>query len=320
MIILFAVPILLLSALFHFLPGWTRPDLFFAVTVDPAFRRAEAGRRILLRYRLILWSFTAGAAGLLLATGFEGMVLVQAAGFAIALAVARRQTFAHAVPPSAIVEVDLAAPPETLPGGPLVALLPVASLAVLALWAARNWDRLPARLPVHWGLHGPDRWIARTTIGVYGFVAVHAAICVGLGLLAWGILHWSPRAVDDRRFRRRNVWMILLISYFPAAQAWIVLLQPAAMGLWWGGALTAVIAIFLILLVHSGQGNGGSPAGDRTPDTCWKWGIFYFNRADSSVFVAKRFGIGYTVNFGNRWSWAVLAVLLAAALARGLLR
>jgi len=26
--------------------------------------------------------------------------------------------------------------------------------------------------------------------------------------------------------------------------------------------------------------------------------------------VPKRFGIGYTLNFGNSWSWAVLAVIV----------
>ena len=29
----------------------------------------------------------------------------------------------------------------------------------------------------------------------------------------------------------------------------------------------------------------------------YKWGIFYCNRADSRIFVPKRFGFGYTLNF-----------------------
>lgn len=50
-------------------------------------------------------------------------------------------------------------------------------------------------------------------------------------------------------------------------------------------------------------------------DKCWKWGIFYLNKDDPNIFVPKRDGIGYTLNFGNRWSWvAVVLILVAIAL------
>ena len=54
---------------------------------------------------------------------------------------------------------------------------------------------------------------------------------------------------------------------------------------------------------------------DRTPDRCWKAGIFYVNPADPALFVAKRLGIGYTLNFGNPWSWVVLAFIILIAIA-----
>ena len=44
----------------------------------------------------------------------------------------------------------------------------------------------------------------------------------------------------------------------------------------------------------------------------WKWGIFYVNRENPDLFVPKRYGIGYTLNFGNRWSRGVLALILFA--------
>jgi uncharacterized membrane protein len=47
-----------------------------------------------------------------------------------------------------------------------------------------------------------------------------------------------------------------------------------------------------------------------TPESFWKAGIFYSNRDDPSLFVRKRLGIGYTLNFGNPWSWAILAVII----------
>jgi len=47
-------------------------------------------------------------------------------------------------------------------------------------------------------------------------------------------------------------------------------------------------------------------------DKCWKWGIFYVNKADPKILVPKRYGVGYTLNFGNPWSWAAVALILAA--------
>ena len=54
------------------------------------------------------------------------------------------------------------------------------------------------------------------------------------------------------------------------------------------------------------------PAGREHPasQSYWKAGIFYSNRDDPALFVRKRFGIGYTLNFGNPWSWAALAVIV----------
>ena len=42
----------------------------------------------------------------------------------------------------------------------------------------------------------------------------------------------------------------------------------------------------------------------------WKAGIFYFNPADKRIFPPKRFGIGWTINFGNPVSIAVFIALI----------
>jgi uncharacterized membrane protein len=49
--------------------------------------------------------------------------------------------------------------------------------------------------------------------------------------------------------------------------------------------------------------------GDRTDDTRWKLGLFYYNPDDPALFVEKRFGLGHTVNLANRWAWLVLFVI-----------
>ena len=71
-------------------------------------------------------------------------------------------------------------------------------------------------------------------------------------------------------------------------------------------ALLAVLSLLVPILARRD---------DRTPDRCWKAGIFYVNPADPALFVAKRLGIGYTLNFGNPWSWVVLIIVTFASIA-----
>jgi uncharacterized membrane protein len=58
---------------------------------------------------------------------------------------------------------------------------------------------------------------------------------------------------------------------------------------------------------------------DGTPDRYWKAGIFYVNPGDPAVFVEKRFGIGYTVNFGRPAAWVILGAVLLIPLVAGVL-
>jgi uncharacterized membrane protein len=46
----------------------------------------------------------------------------------------------------------------------------------------------------------------------------------------------------------------------------------------------------------------------------WKWGVFYVNPDDKSIFVSKHFGAGFTLNFAHRGSWVILFFLLLPAL------
>lgn len=330
--------ILLVTLFDHFLPGWTRPDLFFAVTVDPAFRRTRAGLAILRRYRVMVWSATAAACGLYYATDSTvAAVLLHVVVFMLGFVTARRQALAFAASVDPVIEVDLAASAETLPGGLALSLAPGASLLVLTFWAFTHWGDIPARFPRYWGslVVEPVTWADRTPGAVYGFLAMHLLGSLLLVLAAWGLLHWSRRiaargapAAGERRFRSMTAQVMIATAWLLAVQAWISLVKPdEAMIRLWRAAVILVVAIYMIRLVRAGQGGAralsaanGSPAGDRTPDSCWKWGMFYFNPADPAIFIEKRFGLGYTLNFANRWSWAVMGLLAVAVIAKLSLR
>jgi uncharacterized membrane protein len=67
--------------------------------------------------------------------------------------------------------------------------------------------------------------------------------------------------------------------------------------------LFTALSILLVIVLRRGQ---------PPPEEGWK-GIFYANPDDPALLVPKRSGLGYTLNFGNPWSWGVLASLIGIA-------
>ncbi len=52
----------------------------------------------------------------------------------------------------------------------------------------------------------------------------------------------------------------------------------------------------------------------------YKLGFLYVNKADSRVFVPKRYGIGYTLNFGKPYVVVGFLLILAAILYTAIFR
>ncbi len=336
-----------LALLMHFLPGWTRPDLFFAVTVDPSFRATPEASWILKRYRLNLWAHAFVAAAAVAMGVIGGVALLAPAavlyvilGAIAALVGARRQVLPHAASPSAVREAALAPQRVQLPGGLAAWAGPFAILGCAAVVLALRWSGIPARIPVHWNAAlQPDRWGARTAGAVYGALVTGAFICAVLLAIAWGIACWARRidvrgakARREERFRVAVLGILLAASYALAlAGSWQSLLPlregqtpPVAfflpLGLMLGVVLVGAIMLVRVRRESYGasspvaEGRDEAPVGDRTPDECWKLGILYFNRDDPAFFVEKRFGLGYTVNFANPWTWVFLGVLVVVPL------
>jgi uncharacterized membrane protein len=52
---------------------------------------------------------------------------------------------------------------------------------------------------------------------------------------------------------------------------------------------------------------------DRDDDRYWKLGMFYFNPNDPSLFLEKRFGVGWTINFARPLAWIIFIVIIGLA-------
>jgi uncharacterized membrane protein len=237
---------------------------------------------------------------------------------------------------------EVASDGEALPGGWVLQAGPFAALAGAALYLRSRWASLPERFPIHWGFDGrPNGWATRSVAGVYGPLLIAAAVAASIALCA-GLLQRRPRrshyaglpAAAERRFRRATLWTLLATEYLLAmVSIWVSQLPLAAAAP--GGTpgppplapLVALVLAFVVIitavLVRAGKGltsaahqrPGAGPIDDGSPDRYWKAGIFYVNPDDPAIFVVKRLGLGYTLNFAHPVAWLVLCLALLAPLA-----
>ncbi|MFZ0962699.1 MAG: DUF5808 domain-containing protein [Terriglobia bacterium] len=347
----FLLSIILVGGLLYWMPGLTRPDLYFAVTVPPTFRDTDEGHRILGSYRTRVLISSLLALGLVLAGGHRHSIalllvslVVQYAGCLAAYLHSRQQVKPHATAPTQVREATLAPSAASLPGGWLLQIGPFLMLAAAALYLHYRWADIPLRFPIHWGLDGkPNGWAQRTIAGVYAPLFIATPICLMLAAFAYGMKRWSrpirlrgQAGQSEESYRRTMTGIMVATEYFLAIVfVWVSLLpfssasgHPRGIGAVLGLELVLVI-VTIAVLARKGQGGTRAvatapaaalgeetqPVGDRTLDRYWKAGMFYVNRDDPSLFIEKRFGLGYTFNFGRPMAWVILVVTLLVPLA-----
>jgi len=325
----------------------TRPEIFFSFTVDPSLRQSAAGQAILRRFSLtVILSAILGLV-LTLSGVFGGLsprmdvalilvgATVEFVGIIAAYAAARRQVRPHRVEPSREREVLLRARPTRPVGGWLGQAGPFLILGGGAFCLWRRWDAIPRRIPTHWNLYGsPDQWADKSGRSVFGSVLLGALVCLVLSLLLNGLVRGVRRihssgldGAKESRFLGTMLLFLLGLEYCLAGIFGFAPILPARLTSFLFMAIGLVVVGMLAVAIWMGQGGWRlrgqivsapghqAPDGDRTPDECWKWGLFYYNPADPVLWVEKRFGIGWTINFGNPRAWFILGATLLLAVA-----
>jgi uncharacterized membrane protein len=306
------------------LPGWSAPGLFFGVSVEKAHPGTPEGRRAVGRYRAILLGFGLLALAVeLVLHGFvlrELGILIALFGFFLAYLRAHKLTRPHAIPEPPRV-ASLGERPRLAPLA-WAQLLPFGILAgvSLALWHA--WPSLPASL--YTGAHGPSGLIlvTKTPLSVFGTPLMGALCCGFLFSLAAGWITRGRRLANDRFGASSLMAWILIASEILMALgtggAGLTPLMSDPTG--WTAAVTAcfmvlvlgfLVGLMTVLVVRSHRAPPVAAAGDNSPDRGWKLGLLYVNRADPALFVPKRFGVGFTINFGHPAGPWVLVLPLA---------
>jgi uncharacterized membrane protein len=310
----------LMGAIVFAIPDMTRRQVLFAVPVPPYFRQTRAGRRAISMFRVVIAAVVLAGVCAFLFSPAEWLSAIATAAPAAILFVGavsfywqNRKLAPFAVQFTRSREAELTSAAEKLPRFAWLGAGPFAMLAAAAIWLNLNWDRIPARFPVHFDALGhANRWAERTTRGVYGSLLFGAELC------AWILVMALAGWFGSRRSHSRSVMLggMIATEYFLGFLFAIISLQ-ALLGIPVWVIMLALIAVvvLLIVVIANKLSEPGDPV-DPTPNECWKAGIFYYNPNDAALFVEKRVGLGYTFNLGNRLSWVLLlglAVVIASA-------
>ena len=276
-----------------FTPRLSRPDLFFAVTVNPSFRQSPAGREILRRYdravvlvallALLLVGFVPLGTPPLLLVGLLGPVVIELAGWFAAFLAARRRAMPYHVEPTAQREAALQPRQVSLAGGWPAQAGPFLILAAIFLCLWLRWDTIPARIPVHWGASGrPDGWAARSPASVFGTTAIGVLTCLLIASLWYAVLrgvrriHSSgPRARREARFIRAMSFFLLGVEYWLALLMGLISLAalrpnleaplPAMLPILLGQTLLIGTVFFIAYRAGQGGWRWGRPAWTMPP-------------------------------------------------------
>jgi uncharacterized membrane protein len=311
---------LFIGALLFALPNMTRREVLFAVPVPADFRESRAGHHAIRMFRaLVLAVVLAGVGALLLSPAGLLNATATAVPFASLLAATIGFVWQHrSLAPAAVQftrsrEAELTTAPDALPRYTPLAAGPLVILAAAALCLSLNWDRIPARFPVHWNLVGQaDRWAERSVKGVYGSLFLAAEFC------AWLLMVMALGWFGARRSRFRRVMFggLIAVQNSLALVFALIALQPVLGIPVWAVVLAPIVILLPTIAVLVRKLSAPSEPMDPTPNECWKGGVIYYDPNDAALFVEKRLGLGYTLNFANRWLWvlvASLALVIASA-------
>lgn len=312
-------------------PMLSRPGIFFGVTVPIDFPASDVARSYLRHYRVAIAAGTIVSLGIMAAASIPRIrgvaVLLHVTITVGAWIWTHRRVLPHTQPPADVRSAAITPRQTGVPGGAFVLAGPFIVVAVAALVVYANWDAIPDRIPsMRRGASGG--MVTKSANAVFFPFVFTAALLVAFTMQTIFLLKRTrqiaaagPSFEAEARFKRRTAQQSLAASYLMAiGPSWFATRRALdgdggfgiADGLWIGVIVVLAVAV-TAWMVRVGQGgqrqvpaSAGAIAGDATPDTAWKGGLLYFNPADPVVFVETRMGVGWTLNFGNVWSWVFM--------------
>lgn len=350
-----------IGGFYFLFPRISRSGLLFGVYVGEEASKSEAARRITRSWYLgmALWLAAAVALALIMGLLYESVPGSAAAFFLLPLGFLEEYLRAYwrarglprggAAPPAAAVVLTEQPKPLFLPYMAIGFGLVGGLYSIGYAWS--HYAQLPELVPIHFGLLGqPDRWRPRSFATVMMLPIMSLVMGVGIAGMAYLVdqakraIRYGDKGVSfeaQQGFRRIMANFLAIVSVLLTGMLTILSQSSVQVALGKAQALspammlsTLILAVFALagsIYIAVRYGQGGSrlekSAADRpltdglADNRLWVLGMFYVNREDPSLFVERRFGLGYTINFGNPKAVALLGgfiglIILIAIIAK----
>jgi uncharacterized membrane protein len=253
----------------------------------------------------------------------------------VVTAAKREQNWYEGVRQGVTVDMSLRSDPPRFPWEWL--LLPVLVVAATVVVGVFRYPDLPDTLPVHFSGGTADRFASKTVGSAFQVVFIQAALTAILCVV--GVLVFrGPADVDParptasahahRKFVTRLgktlIVLATLVDIGLFAAAWTMwnaspnsgFLPPLTIG-----PVAVGVVILVVIVVRRNRDrepDEHTGLAHRDDDDNWIGGVLYRNPDDPSWFVARRFGVGWTVNVGNRTALITCLGLTAAVILLGI--
>ncbi len=207
-------------------------------------------------------------------------------------------------------------------------LIPVAIILLNIILGYTYYEVLPSRVPTHWDFAGNiTGYQNKSTMLIWEIPLTQIFVTV-IFFISYKAIGWSKQQISssnpeegkvrNRVFRR--VWSVYMVIFSIITNLLITLgtLQIFRVFNISNSYVNFAIIFFLVvsiggsIVISIKVGQGGSnlklgdkkgedlPSSDRDDDMYWKFGnSVYYNSNDPSLFVEKRFGVGWTINAGR---------------------
>lgn len=197
------------------------------------------------------------------------------------------------------------------------------------------YDDMPNNVVMQTDMQGNVTRMVDKSYGVILFApAMQAIMALVFGFIYW-MMQKTPAVIDpnqpeisskqNTKFRYRwSAFIVfggmLLCVIFLFAQLGFADVVSREASIWIPLIATGIIVLgAIILAITTGQSGSRIRIGKQTDgkiihrddDRYWKWGLIYVNRNDPAMFVEKRFGVGFTINFGKPAAVAIFVGFLA---------
>ncbi|AKN32135.1 hypothetical protein Ccar_15195 [Clostridium carboxidivorans P7] len=223
-------------------------------------------------------------------------------------------------------------------------LIPLFMIVINLYIGYRVYHNLPDIVPTHFDFAGEaNGWTPKSYKLIIQMPAVQLFMTI-IMFFSYKIIGWSkqqisasdPKASKERNKIFRYRWSAYMILMAIAINILFTVGNLSILQVIKMSAKTSMIVIFtitmliivssIVMSVKTGQGGSKIKVGsmdeenekvqDRDDDKYWKLAnSIYVNKDDPAIFVEKRFGIGWTMNFGNTKSIIIAVVFIILMIA-----